>query len=83
MQALVPVAYDRPVAVKARRTIGSAWRIVAALLVLFAAYVCGRGAGILLGIGPYLTEIAAIAIAIGVVVRLRPAARRRSLRRCG
>jgi hypothetical protein len=81
MEALVPVEYDRPVAVKARRTIGSAWRIVAALLVLFAAYVCGRGAGILLGIGPYLTETAAIAI--GVVVRLRPAARRRSLRRCG
>jgi hypothetical protein len=83
MQALVPIAYDCPVAVKTRRAIGSAWRIVAALLVLFAAYVCGRAAGILLGIGPYPTEIATIAIAIVVVVRFRPAARRRSLRRCG
>lgn len=40
-------------------------RSIAALLVLlFVAYVVGRAAGILLGIGPYLTEIAAMALVL-------------------
>jgi hypothetical protein len=31
---------------------------------LFAAYVLGRAVGILLGVGPYVTEVIAIALVI-------------------
>ena len=47
---------------------------VAAIVALFLAYVVGRALGILLGIGPYPTEIAAIAIVIAAFAWL--AARR-------
>jgi hypothetical protein len=46
--------------------------IIAAVVALFAAYVVGRAAGILLGIGPYPTEAAAIAAVLVVMVRRRP-----------
>jgi hypothetical protein len=57
-----------------------ALRVLAALLLLFAAYVVGRAVGIVLGIGPYVTEAVAIAIVIAVLVvrsrrRSHPAAR--------
>jgi hypothetical protein len=42
--------------------------ILAALAALFVAYVVGRAAGILLGIGPHPTEAAAIALVLAVVV---------------
>jgi hypothetical protein len=45
-----------------------ALRVLAALLLLFAAYVAGRAVGILLGIGPYVTEAIAIAIVVAVLV---------------
>lgn len=44
-------------------------RILAALLVLFVAYVVGRGVGILLGIGPWITTALALAVAVAVIVR--------------
>jgi hypothetical protein len=44
-------------------------RIVAGLLLLFVAYVCGRAVGILLGIGPYVTEAVAMAVVLVLVVR--------------
>jgi hypothetical protein len=37
---------------------------VAGLVVLFGAYVCGRAAGILLDVNPYVTEVAATAVVI-------------------
>jgi hypothetical protein len=43
-------------------------RVVAGMVVLMIAYVCGRAAGILLDVNPYVTEIAAIAVAITAVV---------------
>ena len=46
----------------------NALNALAALLLLFVAYVVGRAVGILLGIGPYVTEAIAIAIAIAVIV---------------
>ena len=52
-------------------------KVLAVLLALFAAYVVGRAAGILLGIGPYLTEAAAVLIVLAVVVRRSLTARRR------
>ena len=45
-----------------------ALRVLVALLALFAAYVVGRAVGILLGIGPYVTEVIAIAIVVAVLV---------------
>ena len=36
---------------------------------LFAAYVLGRAVGILLGVGPYLTEVIAIALVIAGAAR--------------
>ena len=50
----------------------SALRILGIVLALFLAYVVGRAVGILLGIGPYLTEAIAIAAVIAFwVVRSR------------
>ena len=43
-------------------------RVLVVLLALFAAYVVGRAVGILLGIGPYVTEAIAIAIVVAVLV---------------
>ena len=45
-----------------------ALRVLVALLALFVAYVVGRAVGILLGIGPYVTEAIAIAIVVIVLV---------------
>jgi len=42
--------------------------ILAAVAALFIAYVVGRAAGILLGIGPYATEAAAIAAVLIAIV---------------
>jgi hypothetical protein len=42
--------------------------VVACLVVLIVAYVCGRAAGILLDVNPYVTEIAAIVVAMAAVV---------------
>ena len=42
----------------------SAPRLIAAVLALAAAYVCGRALGILLDINPYATEAAAVAIVL-------------------
>ena len=44
-------------------------RIVLVALLVFCAYVVGRAAGILLGIGPYATEAVAIAVVLILVVR--------------
>jgi hypothetical protein len=44
----------------------SAPRLIAGVLALAAAYVCGRALGILLDITPYATEAAAVAIVIAV-----------------
>jgi hypothetical protein len=41
---------------------------LAAVGALFLAYVVGRAAGILLGIGPYATEAAAIAAVLIAIV---------------
>jgi hypothetical protein len=38
--------------------------IVAALVVVFIAYVSGRAAGILLGVSPYVTEIVAMVVVV-------------------
>ena len=43
--------------------------ILAAVAALFIAYVVGRAAGILLGVGPYATEAAAIAAVLIVISR--------------
>jgi hypothetical protein len=43
-------------------------RILGIVLALFLAYVVGRAVGILLGIGPYVTEALAITAVIAVVV---------------
>jgi hypothetical protein len=43
-------------------------RILAVLLVLFVAYVVGRGVGILLGIGPWVTTVLALALAVAGIV---------------
>ena len=43
-------------------------RVLAALLVLFFAYVVGRAVGIVTGIGPYPMEALAIALALGAIV---------------
>ena len=40
---------------------------VAALLVLFVAYVAGRAAGILLDLNPYATEVAATTLAVALL----------------
>jgi hypothetical protein len=40
----------------------SALPVVAGVIVLFAAYVCGRAAGILLDVNTYVTEVVAIAL---------------------
>jgi small neutral amino acid transporter SnatA (MarC family) len=53
----------RPVLVTAR------W-IAAGLVALFLAYVCGRAVGILLGIGPYATEVAAIVLVLAAGIRM-------------
>lgn len=46
------------------------WLILAAVAALFIAYVVGRAGGILLGIGPYATQAAAIgAVLIAIVWR--------------
>jgi hypothetical protein len=45
-----------------------ALRILGIVLALFLAYVVGRAVGIMLGIGPYVTEVLAIAAVIIVVV---------------
>ena len=44
-------------------------KLLAAVGALFLAYVVGRAAGILLGIGPYATEAVAIAAVLIVIVR--------------
>jgi hypothetical protein len=44
----------------------SAPRLIAGVLALVVAYVCGRALGILLDINPYTTEAAAVAIVIAV-----------------
>ena len=46
----------------------TALRVLAALLALFGASVVGRAVGILLGIGPHVTEAIAIAIVVAVLV---------------
>ena len=47
-------------------------RILGIVLALFLAYVVGRAVGILLGIGPYVTEALAMAAVVAVfVVRSR------------
>jgi hypothetical protein len=48
--------------------------IAAGLVALFLAYVCGRAVGILIGIGPYPTEVAAIVLVL--VAGMRMAKRR-------
>ena len=52
--------------------------IAAGLVALFLAYVFGRAVGILLGIGPYLTEVAAILLVLAAGIRM--AMRRRQCR---
>ncbi|HEX5619170.1 MAG TPA: hypothetical protein VFX51_12155 [Solirubrobacteraceae bacterium] len=42
------------------------WFLIA-VVALFAAYVVGRALGILLGIGPYATEIAAMGLVIAAL----------------
>lgn len=47
-------------------------RILGVVLALFLAYVVGRAAGILLGIGPHPAEAVAIAVVLGwLVIRSR------------
>ena len=47
-------------------------RILGIVLAVFLAYVVGRAVGILLGIGPYVTEALAMAAVVAVfVVRSR------------
>ena len=48
---------------------GPALRLLVAVAALAAAYVVGRAAGIVLGIGPYPTEAAALAAVLVVIVR--------------
>ena len=48
----------------------SVGRIVAGLVVVFIAYVCGRAAGILLDVNPYMTEISVICVVIVAAVWL-------------
>jgi hypothetical protein len=49
-------------------------RILAALVALFAAYVVGRAAGIVLGIGPYATEaVALVTVVVAMAWRSRAA----------
>jgi hypothetical protein len=48
----------------------SARRLLAGLLALAAAYVCGRAVGILLDVSPYATEAAAVALVLAVFVWL-------------
>jgi hypothetical protein len=49
----------------------AAVRILLLIVALFLAYVVGRAVGILLGIGPYPTEIAAIVLVVVVFWRTR------------
>jgi hypothetical protein len=48
----------------------SAPRLIAGVLALAAAYVCGRAVGILLDINPYATEAAALGIVIAAFLWL-------------
>jgi hypothetical protein len=73
-------AYDERVSTQTEdsrqdRRVSIRW-IVGGLVALFGAYVCGRAAGILLDVNPYVAEVAAIVVVLVAAVgayRLRRA----------